>query len=64
MKVKNGKLDPTDSYESAWIGGADGGGPKTKVGGTGAPVVGLSGRTNTAQHLGSIGLLTLPIAEK
>jgi hypothetical protein len=64
MKVKGGKLDPNDSYESAWIGGADGGGPKTKIGGTGDPVVGLTGCVNEAKHLGGIGLLVLPPAGK
>jgi hypothetical protein len=60
MKVKDGKLDPKDSYESKWIGGTDGGGPKTKIGGTGEPVVGLTGCINENQHLGGIGLLALP----
>jgi hypothetical protein len=64
MRVKDGKLDPKDSYESAWIGGEDGGNPKTKIGGTGDPVVGFTGCTTETKHLGGIGLLVLPPAGK
>ena len=45
MRVKDGKLDPTDSYESEWIGDTTGGSEKT-VQGDGAPVIGVSGRMN------------------
>ncbi len=43
MKVANGKLDPTDSYESEWVGWN---GPVAAVKATsdGTPVVGLTGR--------------------
>jgi predicted Zn finger-like uncharacterized protein len=53
MKVKGMKLDPTDSYESEWVGGMGGGGP-TKLGGDGSPVVGIVGheRDNEATGLG------------
>ncbi len=57
MKVTaKGKLDPTDSYESDWIGG-QGGGPKTKIGEDAAPVLGLCGRVNDGQHVGGIGII-------
>ncbi len=45
MRVVDGKLDPTDSYESDWIGDATGGTQKT-IPGDGTPVIGISGRTS------------------
>jgi hypothetical protein len=54
MKVKDGKLDPTDSYESEWIGGM-GGGPKQKIG-DGTLVIGLIGK-DRADCLSGVGLL-------
>ncbi len=45
MKVVDGKLDPSDAYESDWVGGK-GGNPPVKLGGDGSPVVGIVGRTN------------------
>jgi hypothetical protein len=44
MEIREGGLDPQRAYESAWLGGM-GGGPPTKLGGSGAPVVGIFGKT-------------------
>jgi predicted Zn finger-like uncharacterized protein len=55
MKVKGTKLDPTDSYDSDWIGGTGGNGP-TKLGGDGSAVVGIVGRENEKDATG-LGLL-------
>ncbi len=52
------KLDPKDSYESAWIGGQGGNGP-TQLGGDGTPVIGVVGKT-TQNELTGIGLLLKP----
>jgi hypothetical protein len=58
MKVtENGTLDTNDSYESEWIGGTDGG-PKTTLGGTGAPVIALLGMIKGHQYTCAIGLIT------
>ena len=55
MKVGAGQLDPSDSYESDWIGGKGGGRP-TKLAGDGGLVVGVVGKT-TKTNAGGIGLL-------
>ncbi|HEX3148383.1 MAG TPA: serine protease [Gemmataceae bacterium] len=55
MKVVDGKLDPSDTYESDWIGGQGGGGP-TKLGGDGSTMVGIVGKTNPKEVTG-VGLL-------
>jgi S1-C subfamily serine protease len=55
MKVKDGRLDQTDTYESEWIGGMGGGGP-VMLGGDGSPVVGIVGKANAKDCTG-IGLL-------
>jgi hypothetical protein len=44
MEIRAGGLDSNRAYESKWLGGM-GGGEKTKLGGSGAPVVGIFGRT-------------------
>jgi len=54
MRVKDGRLDPADSYQSDRIGGTGGG--QTVLGGAGAPVIGIVGKTNTRDCLG-IGLV-------
>jgi hypothetical protein len=46
MRIAGTGLDPRDKYESPWIGGT-GGGPEQKLGGDGAFVVGLCGRSFT-----------------
>jgi hypothetical protein len=43
MRVKNGRLNPDDTYRSKWIGG-HGGGPETLFAANGDPVVGIYGR--------------------
>jgi S1-C subfamily serine protease len=55
MKVNGGQLDPSDSYESDWLGGK-GGGPPVKIGGDGMPVVGLIGKAK-ADAVTGLGLL-------
>jgi predicted Zn finger-like uncharacterized protein len=55
MKLKGAKLDPTDSYESEWVGGMGGGAP-TKLGGDGSSVVGIVGHDNGDDATG-LGLL-------
>ena len=61
MKIVDGKLDPKDSYESEWVGGKGGGAP-TKLGGDGALVVGIIGKTN-AKDLTGLGLSTKPLGK-
>jgi hypothetical protein len=56
MRVGNERLDPQDSYESAWIGGNTGG-TEAVIGGKGARVYGLIGMTNKQHELTGIGLL-------
>jgi S1-C subfamily serine protease len=55
MRVKNGKLDRTDSYESEWVGGV-GGGAAMRIGGDGTLVVGVVGKSNERDATG-LGLL-------
>jgi hypothetical protein len=56
MKIApDGKLDPNDAYESAWIGGM-GGGPPVRLGGDGTPVIGVIGKSNNNDMTG-LGLL-------
>jgi hypothetical protein len=44
MEIQEGGLDPKRAYESEWLGGMGGGAP-TKLAGSGAPVVGIFGKT-------------------
>jgi hypothetical protein len=53
MKIVNGRLDPTDKYESEWIGTTTGGEGKI---GDGTPVIGLIGKSSAAS-LSGLGLL-------
>jgi S1-C subfamily serine protease len=55
MKVKDGKLDPKDSYESKYV-GSDEKKALTKLGGDGTPVVGIVGKSND-KDLTGFGLL-------
>lgn len=56
MKVTpDGRLDPSDAYESNWIGGR-GGGPPMRLDGNGTPVIGVIGRANMRDMTG-LGLL-------
>ena len=55
MRVRDGRLDPTDAYDSEYVGGPGGGGP-TKLGGDGSPVVGIVGKASPTEA-GGLGLL-------
>jgi len=56
MRIKEGGLDPKDSYSSPWIGDKTGGGGPTLLTGNGTTIVGVIGRHN-ARELTGIGLL-------
>jgi hypothetical protein len=56
MRVRGKNLDPSDSYESQWMGGM-GGGAETKLGGDGKPVIGIHGTSGT--NIDSLGLVLL-----
>ncbi|MDA1164516.1 MAG: hypothetical protein O3B13_15600 [Planctomycetota bacterium] len=43
MRVKNGRLNPDDTYRSSWIGG-QGGGAETQCAANGEPVIGIYGQ--------------------
>ncbi|MBO0698998.1 MAG: hypothetical protein J2P46_11435, partial [Zavarzinella sp.] len=55
MRVKDGKLDPKDSYESDWVGQITDK-ERTRLGGDGTPVVGITGR-GTEREVNGLGLL-------
>jgi hypothetical protein len=58
MKVVDGKLDTKDSYESDYVGGKGNSQP-VKLGGKGAPVIGLIGRSNfVTKDVIALGLLS------
>jgi hypothetical protein len=60
MEIREQGLNPNQAYESKWLGGM-GGGEKRKLAGSGAPVVGIYGRTaEGASTFNSLGLLTAP----
>ena len=54
MKVRDGRLNPDDTYRSRWIGGL-GGGPETLCGYTGEPITGIFGRQG--HDLDSLGFI-------
>jgi hypothetical protein len=54
MKVKDGKLDPSDSHESDWAGAGQNEANAVRLDGGGRPAVGLCGKTD-ARHLIAIG---------
>ena len=54
MKVKNGRLNPDDTYRSQWIGGK-GGGRETQLAANGDPVIGIYGRA--AHDLDALGFI-------
>lgn len=58
MKVKDGRLDPNDAYQSDWLGDSKGGGEET-VSGDGRLVVGLHGRAGK----GEVNALGIVVAE-
>jgi len=51
MRVKDGKLDPDDAYESDWIGDRTGG-SETTLKGNGTPVTGIVGKASNTECLG------------
>jgi hypothetical protein len=59
MEIQEGGLDPQRAYESTWLGGSGGGAP-TKLAGSGAPVVGIFGKTAEGPHstFNGLGLVT------
>jgi hypothetical protein len=54
MKMSGLSLDPSDSYESRWIGGK-GGDQEKQLGGDGAYVIGIHGRSG--KDLDCLGIL-------
>ncbi len=55
MRFQDGKLDPSDSYASSWLGDPRGGGSGA-ASGAGKLIVGLHGRTN-GREINSLGLV-------
>jgi hypothetical protein len=55
MKLKNGRLDPDDSYTSNWLGDPRGGGSGS-ASSDGRPVIGIHGRTN-GREVNMLGLV-------
>ena len=53
MRMKDGKLDPQDSYESDWVGDRSGG--EGVIRGNGAPVVGIAGNQDN-EKISRLGL--------
>jgi hypothetical protein len=63
MKISGGKLDPNQAYESEWLGGR-GGEAEKKLGGTGAPVVGIFGAVaEGTSTFNGLGLVTAETSE-
>jgi len=56
MQIEGDHLNPEKSYKSAWIGGR-GGAPPRDLGGDGAPIVGIVGRTNDDNRVIGLGLV-------
>jgi hypothetical protein len=66
MRIKGDGLDPTDSYESPWMGGKKGDGKPTVLAGDGTPVIGIfgsAGKDPKKAGVVTIGLI-LPADEK
>jgi hypothetical protein len=55
MKINKDCLDPSDKYESDWLGGK-GGAPETTVSGDGKPAVGILGRSGV-KDLSAMGIV-------
>ena len=60
MRIEGTRLNPTDRYESEWLGGQ--GGEETLLGGDGRPVVGIFGQAGGM--VDSLGLVQLELKEK
>ncbi len=60
-RVKEGGLDPDDSYSTQWL-GSEGGGPQPAIGGRGEAIVGISGNYRGDDDIVQLqGLVTLPL---
>jgi hypothetical protein len=64
MEIQGGRLGPDRSYDSEWLGGM-GGGEKTKLAGSGAPVVGIFGKVADGPDstFNGLGLVTATVDE-
>jgi hypothetical protein len=63
MEIRQNGLDPKHAYESYWLGGM-GGGPKTKLAGSGKPVIGIFGTTaDGTSTFNGLGLVTANVAQ-
>ncbi len=63
MEIGETGLNPSRAYESEWLGGL-GGDAKTKLAGSGAPVVGIFGATAEGRNtFNGLGLVTTPDTE-
>ncbi len=58
MKIKDGRLDPNDKYESDWVGGG-GTLPEVTAGGDGTPAIGIAGRGDD-NSCAAMGLIFAP----
>ncbi len=58
MKIKDGRLDPNDKYESPWVGGG-GTLPEVTAGGDGTPAIGIAGRGDD-NGCAAVGLIFSP----
>ena len=59
MKIKDGRLDPDDKYESDWIGGG-GTLPLVTAGGDGTPAIGIAGRGDGDNGCAAVGRILAP----
>ncbi len=58
MKIKDGRLDPNDKYDSEWVGGGGTLQPVT-AGGDGTPAIGIAGRGDD-NGCAAVGLIFAP----
>lgn len=64
MRVRDGRLDPDDTYRSEWIGGLRGG-PNTQCAANGLPVIGIHGRRGKdLDALGVIQVDDTPVSDR
>jgi hypothetical protein len=61
MKIKDGRLDPNDKYDSDWVGGG-GTLPAVTAGGDGSPAIGIGGRGDD-NGCAAVGLIFAPPAK-
>ncbi|MEN6451856.1 MAG: hypothetical protein ABFC96_15305 [Thermoguttaceae bacterium] len=62
MRIRGDRLDPSDKYESRWVGGR-GGGAETTLDGAGLPIIGIHGNSS-ADDLFSVGLIQPDVPAK